>query len=73
MVFFIICDVVDEVNVDLIVMGCWGLGFIIEGVVESVIVRVINFFFCLVLVVFQGQGKIFMVEISDFGNGDWFD
>lgn len=48
---FIICDVADEVNADLIVMGCRGLGLTNEGASESVTSRVINLSPCPVLVV----------------------
>jgi len=48
---FIICDVADEINADLIVMGCRGLGLTEEGVSESVTNRVINLSPCPVLIV----------------------
>jgi nucleotide-binding universal stress UspA family protein len=48
---FTICDVADEVNADLIVMGCRGLGLTHEGASESVTSRVINLSPCPVLVV----------------------
>lgn len=48
---FTICDVADEVNADLIVMGCRGLGLTAEGASESVTSRVINLSPCPVLVV----------------------
>ncbi|URD51501.1 universal stress protein [Chroococcidiopsis sp. CCNUC1] len=48
---FVICDVADEVNANLIVMGCRGLGLTEEGVTESVTNRVINLSPCPVLVV----------------------
>lgn len=48
---FTICDVADEVNADLIVMGCRGLGLTEEGTSESVTNRVINLSPCPVLVV----------------------
>ena len=48
---FTICDVADEVNADLIVMGCRGLGLIEDGNSESVTNRVINLSPCPVLVV----------------------
>lgn len=48
---FIICDVADELNADLIVMGCRGIGLTQEGVNESVSNRVINLAPCPVLVV----------------------
>lgn len=48
---FTICDVADEVDADLIVMGCRGLGLTTEGAAESVTSRVINLSPCPVLVV----------------------
>ncbi|MEM6591978.1 MAG: universal stress protein, partial [Cyanobacteria bacterium P01_C01_bin.73] len=39
---FAICDVADEINADLIVMGCRGVGLIEEAQDESVTNRVIN-------------------------------
>ncbi|XQQ06072.1 MAG: universal stress protein [Leptolyngbya sp. IPPAS B-1204] len=48
---FIICDVADELNADLIIMGCRGLGLTDEGVAESVTNRVINLSPCPVLIV----------------------
>ncbi len=48
---FIICDVADEINADLIVMGCRGLGLTEEGANDSVTNRVINLSPCPVLVV----------------------
>ena len=48
---FTICDVADEVDADLIVMGCRGLGLIEDGTSESVTNRVINLSPCPVLVV----------------------
>ncbi|MFM7580313.1 MAG: universal stress protein [Microcystaceae cyanobacterium] len=48
---FTICDVADEINADLIVMGCRGLGLTQEGVAESVTTRVINLSPCPVLIV----------------------
>ncbi|MEL6938670.1 MAG: universal stress protein [Cyanobacteria bacterium J06598_1] len=48
---FIICDVADEMSVDLIVMGCRGTGLIEDGCEESVSNRVINLAPCPVLVV----------------------
>lgn len=48
---FTICDVADELNVDLIVMGCRGLGLTEEGATESVTSRVINLSPCPVLIV----------------------
>jgi nucleotide-binding universal stress UspA family protein len=48
---FTICDVADEVEADLIVMGCRGMGLTEEGAAESVTNRVINLSPCPVLVV----------------------
>ena len=48
---FCICDVADELNVDVIVMGCRGVGLTEEGMAESVSNRVINLAPCPVLVV----------------------
>ena len=48
---FTICDVADEINANLIVMGCRGLGLTEEGANESVTNRVINLSPCPVLVV----------------------
>lgn len=48
---FVICDVADELNVDLIVMGCRGLGLTEEGAADSVTNRVINLSPCPVLIV----------------------
>jgi nucleotide-binding universal stress UspA family protein len=48
---FTICDVADEINADLIVMGCRGLGLTEEGVAESVANRVINLAPCPVLII----------------------
>ena len=48
---FVICDVADEINADLIIMGCRGLGLIEEEKDESVTNRVINLSPCPVLVV----------------------
>ncbi len=48
---FTICDVADEINADLIVMGCRGLGLTDEGVSDSVTNRVINLSPCPVLIV----------------------
>lgn len=48
---FTICDVADEINADLIIMGCRGLGLIDEeAAAESVTNRVINLAPCPVLV-----------------------
>lgn len=48
---FTICDVADEIDADLIVMGCRGLGLTDEGATDSVTTRVINLSPCPVLVV----------------------
>lgn len=48
---FTICDVADEANADLIVMGCRGLGLTEEGMAESVTNRVVNLAPCPVLIV----------------------
>lgn len=48
---FAICDVADEVNADLIIMGCRGLGLIEDGTSDSVTNRVINLSPCPILVV----------------------
>lgn len=48
---FTICDVADEINADLIVMGCRGLGLTTEGAAESVTSRVINLAPCPVLII----------------------
>lgn len=48
---FVICDVADELNADLIVMGCRGSGLAEEGVTDSVTYRVINLSPCPVLIV----------------------
>lgn len=48
---FAICDVADEINADLIVMGCRGLGLTDEGSKESVTSRVINLSPCPVLII----------------------
>lgn len=48
---FMICDVADEINADLIIMGCRGLGLIDEeAAADSVTNRVINLSSCPVLV-----------------------
>ena len=39
---FTICDVADEVEASLIIMGCRGLGLTEEGATDSVTMRVIN-------------------------------
>lgn len=48
---FVICDVADEIEADLIVMGCRGIGLIEETMSESVTTRVINLSPCPVLIV----------------------
>ncbi|MEC4986748.1 MAG: universal stress protein [Oscillatoria sp. PMC 1068.18] len=48
---FIICDVADEIDASLIVMGCRGTGLTEEGAAESVTNRVINLCPCPVLIV----------------------
>ncbi len=48
---FTICDVADEMEADLIVMGCRGLGLTQEGSAESVTTKVINLSPCAVLIV----------------------
>ncbi len=48
---FTICDVADEIEASLIIMGCRGIGLIEEEVSESVTNRVINLSPCPVLVV----------------------
>jgi len=48
---FIICDVADEINADLIVMGCRGVGLIEEVQEDSVAARVINLSPCPILIV----------------------
>jgi nucleotide-binding universal stress UspA family protein len=48
---FTICDVADELNAGLIIMGCRGLGLTEEGAAESVTNRVINLSPCPVLIV----------------------
>jgi nucleotide-binding universal stress UspA family protein len=48
---FTICDVADEVEASLIIMGCRGLGLTEEGSTDSVTTRVINLSPCPVLVV----------------------
>lgn len=48
---FVICDVADELDANLIVMGCRGVGLTEEGASASVTNRVINLSPCPVLVV----------------------
>ncbi len=48
---FVICDVADEIDADLIVMGCRGMGLTEEAPTESVTTLVINLSPCAVLIV----------------------
>lgn len=48
---FVICDVADEIDADLIIMGCRGIGLTEEGLADSVTNRVINLAPCPVLIV----------------------
>ncbi len=48
---FTICDVADELNVNLIVMGSSGIGLDVEHTMDSVASRVINLAPCPVLIV----------------------
>jgi nucleotide-binding universal stress UspA family protein len=48
---FVICDVADEVNANLIIMGSRGLGLTNEGAADSVTNRVINLSPCPVMIV----------------------
>jgi nucleotide-binding universal stress UspA family protein len=48
---FTICDVADDLEADLIIMGCRGIGLTQEGANESVSNRVINLAPCPVLIV----------------------
>ncbi|MFN5952788.1 MAG: universal stress protein [Dolichospermum sp.] len=48
---FTICDVADEFEANLIIMGCRGLGLTEEGSTDSVTTRVINLSPCPVLIV----------------------
>lgn len=48
---FTICDVADEIEANLIVMGCRGLGLTAEGATESVTNRVVNLAPCPVLII----------------------
>jgi nucleotide-binding universal stress UspA family protein len=48
---FVICDVADEINADLIVMGCRGMGLTDESKSESVTTQAINLAPCPILVV----------------------
>lgn len=51
MASFVICDVADEIEASLIIMGCRGLGLTPDGIEDSVTNRVINLAPCPVLVV----------------------
>ncbi|MBE9028353.1 universal stress protein [filamentous cyanobacterium LEGE 11480] len=48
---FTICDVADEIEADLIVMGSRGLGLTVEGASDSVAQKVLSLSPCPVLVV----------------------
>jgi nucleotide-binding universal stress UspA family protein len=48
---FTICDIADEIDANLIVMGCRGLGLTAEGATESVTNRVVNLAPCPVLII----------------------
>jgi nucleotide-binding universal stress UspA family protein len=48
---FVICDVADELDADLITMGCRGVGLIEDVQEESVTNRVINLSPCPVLII----------------------
>jgi nucleotide-binding universal stress UspA family protein len=48
---FVICDLADEIEANLIIMGCRGLGLTDEGAHDSVTNRVINLSPCPVLIV----------------------
>lgn len=48
---FTICDVAEEIDANLIVMGCRGLGLTEEGAHDSVTNRVINLSPCPVMIV----------------------
>lgn len=48
---FTICDVADDLDANLIIMGCRGLGLTEEGASDSVTNRVINLSPCPVLIV----------------------
>jgi nucleotide-binding universal stress UspA family protein len=48
---FTICDVADEINAELIVMGSRGLGLTTEGAADSVAQKVLSLSPCPVLVV----------------------
>ncbi len=48
---FVICDVADEINANLIVMGSRGLGLTEEGAADSVTQKVLSLSPCPILVV----------------------
>ncbi|MBC6477788.1 MAG: universal stress protein [Hormoscilla sp. GM7CHS1pb] len=48
---FVICDVADEIDANLIVMGSRGMGLTEEGISDSVTNRVVNLSPCPVLIV----------------------
>ena len=48
---FAICDLADEIEADLIVIGCRGTGLTDEGATDSVSNRIINLSPCPILVV----------------------
>ncbi len=48
---FVICDVADEIEANVIIMGCRGLGLTDEGASDSVSSRVVNLSPCPVLIV----------------------
>ena len=48
---FTICDLADEIEADLIVIGCRGTGLTDEGATDSVSNRIINLSPCPILVV----------------------
>jgi nucleotide-binding universal stress UspA family protein len=48
---FTICDVADEIEANLIIMGCRGLGFTEDKAADSVTSRVVNLSPCPVLIV----------------------
>ena len=48
---FTICDVADDIEADLIVIGCRGTGLTEEGATDSVSNRIINLSPCPILVV----------------------
>ncbi len=48
---FVICDLADEINAELIVMGSRGLGLTSEGASESVTNLVINLSPCPILII----------------------